>query len=183
MYPIFSYGAPRISLGDLSIQFGEENSAGEVTFIPEEENYKTLSGRLINKFKGFRVEVKLHLYNIMGQDYQKHLQLLNIINTSKSENVPILVQPRFSSGATLCIWMHIKDNIKYQEITNLNAGQTIDLVFESEELMSMIPLIVNLPGFLMLDEEHYLLLSSAGNRLIISKSMDNININNEVSFY
>lgn len=183
MYTIFSYGAPRISLGDLSVQFGEENSAGEVTFIPEEESYETLSGRLIRKFKGYRVEAKLKLYNFKGQDYRKHLNLINIINTSRRENVPILVQPRFSGGATLSIWMRTKDNIKYQEITNLNAGQIIELTFESEELMSEIPLIVNLPRYLMLDSEHYLLLSAEGNRLIIPETVyEEININGEVSF-
>lgn len=167
MYPIFSYGAPRFSLGNLSVAFSNKNPAGTIEFEPKEDNFETLSGKQITNFKGYRAKITLKLYNLAPDDYQKHLQLLNIINTSRSFNVPILLQPRFSTGATLSLWVRAKSSISYKEITNLNAGQTVDLNFESDNLLSEMPLLVNLPGFLLLDSSHYLLLDSSGHKLIL----------------
>jgi hypothetical protein len=170
MYPIFSYGSPRFSLGDLSVQFSGKNPAGQVGFEPEEEEHKTLSGRTITDFKGWRAKVTLKLWNLRPQDYQAHLKLINIINTHKQTGAGILLQPRFNSGATLSIFVKSKDIIDYKEITNLNAGQSVDLNFESIGLLDEIPKIVNLPRFLMLDATHYLLLGAGGGRLIIPET-------------
>lgn len=167
MYPIFSYGAPRFALGNLAVQFSEKNPAGAIEFEPKEEYFETLGGTEIASFKGYRAKISLKLYNLASYDYQKHLQLLNIINTSRSTNKPILLQPRFSSGVTISLWVRAKNSISYKEITNLNAGQVIDLNFESVDLLSSIPLIVNLPGYLMLDSSHYLLLDDSGHKLIL----------------
>lgn len=170
MYPIFSYGSPRFCIGDLSVHFPTKNPAGEVVFEPKEEQLETLGGDAIPVFKGYRANVHLKLYNTGAQDYEKHLTMMNIINHSRTNRLPILLQPRFSSGATLNLWVYPKSDFGYKEITNLNAGQHIDLEFFSKSLLSALPLIVNLPRFLMLDAEHYLLLSTSGNKLILPSS-------------
>lgn len=167
MYPIFSYGSPRFSLGNLSVQFSGKNPAGRVEFEPKEEFFETLSGDLIPRFEGYRVKVSLKLWNTRAQDYQAHLTLMNIINTSRSNKLPILLQPRFSTGSTLNLYVFAKNKFGYDEITNLNAGQSIDLNFESKSLVSALPLIVNTPCFLKLNANDYLLLSYAGDKLII----------------
>lgn len=167
MYPIYSYGSPRFALGNLSVHFSKKFPAGQITFQPSEEHYETLSGKTVSVFKGYRALVQLKLYNALPQDYQDHLTLLNIINTSRALDKPILLQPRFSTGVTLSLWVKPQGDIKYEEITNLNAGQSIDLEFFTPALLSELPLIVNTPRFLMLDDAHYLLLSTAGNKLIL----------------
>lgn len=183
MYPIFSYGSPRFSLGDLSVHFPTKNPAGEVVFEPKEEHLETLGGDAIPVFKGYRANVHLKLYNTGAQDYQKHLTMMNIINHSRSNRLPILLQPRFSSGATLNLFVFCKSEFGYKEITNLNAGQSIDLEFFSKTLLNELPLIVNLPRFLMLDKEHFLLLSNSGNKLILPTSNYlPVDINSEPSF-
>jgi len=167
MYPIFSYGSPRFSLGNLSVLFSNKNPAGKVEFEPKEEFYETLSGDLIPRFKGYRVKVSLKLWNLRAQDYLAHLTLMNIINTSRATRMPILLQPRFSSGTTLNLYVYSKDKFGYDEITNLNAGQSIDLSFESRSLVSALPLIVATPCFLKLNTNDYLLLSYSGDKLIL----------------
>lgn len=184
MYPIYSYGSPRFSIGDVSVHFPGKNPAGEVIFEPKEDQLETLGGDAIPVFKGYRANVHLKLYNTGAQDYEKHLTMMNIINHSRSNRLPILLQPRFSSGATLNLYVYPKSDFGYKEITNLNAGQSIELEFFSKKLLSELPLIVNRPRFLMLDSEHYLLLSEEGNRLILPTSnYSNVDINSEASFY
>jgi hypothetical protein len=73
--------------------------------------------------------------------------------------------------------------VKYEEITNLNAGQSIDLEFFTPELLSELPLVVNLPSFLLLDATSYLLISAAGDRLIIPHTNFNyIDVTTEESY-
>jgi len=183
MYPIFSYGSPRFSIGDLSVHFPTKNPAGEMHTEIKEEHLETLGGDVIPDFKGYRANVLLKLYNTGPQDYESHLKLMNIINHSRTHRLPIMLQPRFSSGATLCLYVFCKSNFGYKEITNLNAGQSIDLEFFSNKLLSKLPLIVNLPRFLMLDSEHYLLLSTSGNKLILPETgYSHVDINSEASF-
>ncbi len=167
MYAIFSYGSPRFAIGNLSVHFHRRNPAGQIIFQPKEEHLETLSGDTITVFKGYRALVRIKLWNLAPQDYQDHLTLLNIINQSRSHGAPILLQPRFSSGATPSFWVLPEKDIKYEEITNLNAGQGVELEFFTPALLSQLPLIVNTPRFLMLDSTHYLLLSAANNKLII----------------
>jgi hypothetical protein len=183
MYPIYSYGSPRFSLGNLSVHFSTRFPAGLITFQPQEEHYETLSGGTVTVFKGYRALVQLKLYNMLAQDYQDHLTLLNIINTSRSLDKPILLQPRFSTGVTVSLWVKPQGDVKYEEITNLNAGQSIDLEFFTPELLSELPLVVNLPSFLLLDATSYLLLSAAGDRLIIPHTNFNyIDVTTEESY-
>jgi hypothetical protein len=183
MYPIFSYGSPRFSLGDLSVHFPTKNPAGEVVFEPREEALETLGGDAIPVFKGYRANVHLKLYNTGAQDYEKHLTMMNIINHSRTYRFPILLQPRFSSGATLNLWVYPKSEFGYKEITNLNAGQSIDLEFFSKKRLSELPLLVNRPRFLMLDDKHYLILSNAGNRLILPDTgYQHVNVSSEPNF-
>lgn len=183
MYPIYSYGSPRFSLGNLSVHFSTRFPAGLITFQPQEEHYETLSGGTVTVFKGYRALVQLKLYNMLAQDYQDHLTLLNIINTSRSLDKPILLQPRFSTGVTVSLWVKPQGDVKYEEITNLNAGQSIDLEFFTPELLSELPLVVTLPSFLLLDATSYLLLSAAGDRLIIPHTNYNyIDVTTEESY-
>lgn len=166
MYPILSYGAPRFSLGDVSVAFSCKNPAGTVEFEPVEEWVETLSGALISRFKGWRAVAYIKLYNIKDADMEKHLSLMNMINFSKRSGAPILLQPRYSTGINLDLWVLPKDNFGYKELTNLNAGQTIDLKFIAKQLMDELPKVVNRPGYLLLSEGFYLLLNADGSRLI-----------------
>jgi hypothetical protein len=165
------------------VHFSTRFPAGLITFQPQEEHYETLSGGTVTVFKGYRALVQLKLYNMLAQDYQDHLTLLNIINTSRSLDKPILLQPRFSTGVTVSRWVKPQGDVKYEEITNLNAGQSIDLEFFTPELLSELPLVVNLPSFLLLDATSYLLLSAAGDRLIIPHTNFNyIDVTTEESY-
>jgi hypothetical protein len=165
------------------VHFSTRFPAGLITFQPQEEHYETLSGGTVTVFKGYRALVQLKLYNMLAQDYQDHLTLLNIINASRSLDKPILLQPRFSTGVTVSLWVKPQGDVKYEEITNLNAGQSIDLEFFTPELLSELPLVVNLPSFLLLDATSYLLLSAAGDRLIIPHTNFNyIDVTTEESY-
>jgi hypothetical protein len=95
MYPIFSYGSPRFSLGNLSVHFNEKNPAGKVEFEPKEEFFETLSGDLIPRFKGYRAKVILKLWNLRG-GISGHLRD-EIINTSGRRECGYL-EPRFSQN-------------------------------------------------------------------------------------
>ncbi|MCK9309116.1 MAG: hypothetical protein PHY48_12770 [Candidatus Cloacimonetes bacterium] len=169
MYPILSYGAPRFSLGDVSVVFSAKNPAGIVDFEPVEEWAETLSGYLINRFKGWRAVAYIKLYNIKDADLEKHLSLMNMINSSKRSGVPILLQPRYATGINLDLWVLLDGNFGYKEITNLNAGQTVELKFKAKQLMQDLPLVANRPGYLRLAEDAYLLLKD-GSRLIVRQT-------------
>jgi hypothetical protein len=165
------------------VHFSTRFPAGLITFQPQEEHYETLSGGTVTVFKGYRALVQLKLYNMLAQDYQDHLTLLNIINASRILDKPILLQPRFSTGVTVSLWVKPQGDVKYEEITNLNAGQSIDLEFFTPELLSELPLVVNLPSFLLLDATSYLLISAAGDRLIIPHTNFNyIDVTTEESY-
>lgn len=184
MYPIYSYGSPRFALANLSVSFPAHNSAGIISFLPVEEHHETLSGKTITIFKGYRAEIQLKLFNLKPQDYQLHLTLINIINQSRKAAKPILLQPRFSSGATLSLYVTPQDEIRYEDITNLNAGQSINLKFFTPDLLSALPLIVNTPRFLMINDSSYLILSSSKNKVIIPHTnYQEISTTTNESFY
>lgn len=165
MKAIFGYGSPRFTLGNLSANFGAHHGAGRVTFEQSLHEFTTLSGKYIESFHGWRAVVTFHLYNVKNLDYEPHLRLINIINQSKITGHPIICQPRFDVPINLSLPLVFKSSFGFEEITNLNAGQTIDLEFRSQELFDSIPGFVNLPSYLLLGEE-YLGLGS-GDRLVL----------------
>jgi len=169
MYAMMGYGSPRLTCGDIDVLFSGKNPAGVVEWEPVEELYETLSGDLLPRFKGYRAKITLTLYNMRATDYQDHIKLMNIINLSRSSGTPITILPRFSNGISLSIPAYPVENFGYKEITNLNAGQKLDVNFKSKALFRDLPAFVDIPSFLMLDETRYLLLSGDGSRLIIPR--------------
>lgn len=165
MKAIFGYGSPHFSLGNLRVQFAEHHGAGKVSFEPVVHEYTTLSGREVEVFDGWRAKVVFHLYNLRSLDYECHLKLLNIINVSKQTGQPIMCQPRFDLPIRLTLRLVLKSPVNFEEITNLNAGQTIDLEFVSYELLDAIPAFVNVPGYLLVGSDYLSL--GGGDRLII----------------
>jgi len=174
MYPIYSYGSPRFALGGTSVAFNSRQHAGQVRFEPAEEEMETLGGRLITVFRGWRAIITLRLYNLLEQDWADHLKLISIINHSKRSGQPLLLQPRFASGARLDLWVKLRGDFGHRELTTLNAGQEIELEFASVELLDEMPGIVNLPGYLLIGSNSYLLLDSAGSRLIIPEQAGDV---------
>lgn len=168
MYAMMGYGSPRLTCGDIDVHFSAKNPAGVVEWEPVEEQYETLSGDLLPRFKGYRAKITLTLYNMRATDYQDHIKLMKIINYSRNTGIPITILPRFNDGFTLSIPAYPVDSFGYKEITNLNAGQKLDINFKSKSLFQEVPAFVNLPSFLMLDAGSYLLLSADGSRLIIT---------------
>jgi len=136
-----------------------------VRFEPELHEYTTLSGRAIEVFDGWRAKVNFHLYNLKALDYEPHLKLLNIINVSKQTGQPIVCQPRFDLPIRLTLRLVLKSVVDFEEITNLNAGQTVDLEFVSYELLDTIPAFVNVPAYLLVGADYLSL--GGGDRLVI----------------
>lgn len=165
MKAIFGYGSPRFSLGNLSVQYEEHHGAGKVVFEPVVHEFSTLSGRIVEVFDGWRAKVSFHLYNLKSLDYEYHLKLLNIINISKQTGQPIVCQPRFDVPLRLTLRLVLKSEVGFEEIINLNAGQTVDLEFVSAELLDAIPSFVNLPAYLKVGADYLSL--GGGDRLII----------------
>jgi len=169
MYAIMGYGSPRLACGGMEVHFSAKNPAGTVEWEPVEEEFETLMGDLIMRFKGYRAKITLTLYNLRATDYEDHIKLMQIINESRSTGEPIYIDPRFSNGLSLTIAAYPVENFGYKEITNLNAGQKLDITFKSRSLFQELPAFVDIPSFLMLDEDNYLLLSADGSRLIIPR--------------
>ena len=167
MKPIFGYGSPRFSLGNLEAVFGAHQAAGKVEFEPVVTEFEDLEGDLIEVFKGWRPILKLRLLNVKTLDYQAHLNLIQIINASKSLGLPLRCYPRYENGMNLPLDLIYKGRFGYEELTNLNAGQQLELEFSGKRLLSEIPGYVNLPSYLLIGEGAYLLLSSDGSRLVL----------------
>lgn len=170
MKPIFGYGSPRFSLGSLEAVFGAHQGAGRVEFDPVVNEFESLGGDLIEVFKGWRPLVKLRLYNVKTLDYQAHLNLIQIINTSKVQGKTIRMYPRYENGMNLPLDVIFKGRFGYEELTNLNAGQQIELEFSGKRPMSEIPGYVNLPSYLLISAGSYLLLDPDGSRLILPET-------------
>lgn len=167
MYSIYSYGSPRFSLGDQSVHFSAKNPAGKIWFEPVEEEFETLSGDIISVFKGWRAYASLLLYNLRDVDAQSHLKLIHIINASKAAGQPILLQPRYCAAASLNLYVVLEGNFGYNELGLVQAGQSLELQFKSQRLLTELPAIVNLPGYLKISATGYLLLDASGSRLIL----------------
>ncbi len=167
MKPIFGYGSPRFSIGSLEAVFGSHQAAGRVEFEPVVKEFESLEGDLIEVFKGWRPTLRLRLLNVKTLDYQPHLRLIQIINSSKTMGIPLRCYPRYENGMNLPLSLIFKGRFGYEELTNLNAGQQIELEFSGKSLLSEIPGYVNLPSYLLISAGSYLLLDSEGSRLIL----------------
>lgn len=170
MKPIFGYGSPRFALGNLEAVFGAHQAAGRVEFEPVVTEFESLEGDLIEVFKGWRPLLKLQLLNVKMLDYQAHLSLIQIINASKTMGIALRCYPRYENGMNLPLDLIFKGRFGYEELTNLNAGQQIELEFSGKRLLSEIPGYVNLPAYLLIGEDSYLLLSADGSRLILPEA-------------
>lgn len=170
MKPIFGYGSPRFALGNLQAYFGAHQAAGRVEFEPVEREFETLEGDIIEVFKGWRAKVLLRLLNVKNLDYLPHLALIQILSTSKQTGYPIRCYPRYENGMNLPLDLSFKGRFGYEELTNLNAGQQIELEFVAKSLLSEIPGYVNLPSYLLISDASYLLLSDNGSRLILPEA-------------
>ncbi|HHV37003.1 MAG TPA: hypothetical protein GXX77_04115 [Candidatus Cloacimonetes bacterium] len=161
MYPIFGYGSPRFYIDEeLCVHFDERQAAGAVVLEPIEELIETLGGDLIQNFKGYRAEVSLKLYNTRNRDIDQHLMMLRIINRSREMGDEILLQPRFQDGRTLDLMVYPKGDLGYKEITNLNAGQDVELSFVSVRLIKNFPLVSSRPRFLKIGKGSFLVLKN-----------------------
>lgn len=170
MKPIFGYGSPRFSLGNLEAIFGAHQAAGRVEFEPVVAEFEDLEGNLIEVFKGWRAILRLRLLNLKPLDYQAHLSLIQIINASKRMGHPLRCYPRYENGMNLPLDLIFKGRFGYEELTNLNAGQQIELEFTGKRLLSEIPGYVNLPSYLLIGEGAFLLLSPDGSRIILPEA-------------
>ena len=165
---IFSYGSPRFSYGGQSVHFSGKNPAGKIWFEQVKDEFETLSGTVIENFNGWRVHATIRLYNFYPGDHEDHLQLVQIINNAKSDNMPFVLEPRFSNGRSFSFDALVDGNFGYEELTDLDAGQEIEIQFKSKRLLSEIPAFVKVPGYLKINTTNYLLLSTGGGKLIIA---------------
>jgi len=166
-YTMFSYGSPRISLGNLSVHFPERDPAGKIWFEEIKQEFETLSGDTIVMSKGLRAHASLLLHNVRSTDGARHLALINILNTSRRTGSPILLQPRYDGSTSLGLWMILDSDFGYNALTNLDAGETLELKFKSKTLLDEIPGFIRTPQYLKLSATAYLLLSSEGAKLIV----------------
>lgn len=167
MYPIFNYGSPRFYVHEqLNVHFDTRQAAGMVVFEPVEEFITTLGGKSIPVFKGYRANVSLKLYNTRSSDSDQHIILMKVINHARQMRKAILLQPRYCNGRTLDLYVYPEGDFGYKEITNLNAGQSIELTFHSEELLTSLPLVSAIPAFLKIDKDSFLKLKN-NHRVIV----------------
>lgn len=166
-YAIFAYGSPRISLGNLSVLFPARDPAGKIWFEEIKEEFETLGGDAIIVSRGWRAYATLLLHNLRSTDAARHLKLINILNTSRKSKAPILLQPRYAGAYSLGLWMLLDSKISYEEITNLDAGQSLEITFKSKRLLDDIPAFIQSPSYLMITDTGYLLLDSGGARLLL----------------
>ncbi len=170
MKAIYGYGSPRFRLGDGEAVFGAHQGAGQVEFEPIGHEFETLAGDLIEVPRGWRATAKLRLLNVKNLDYAPHLKLIQLINLSRSTGLPLKCKPRFENGMQLELAVKLRGNFGYAELTNLNAGQSIELEFVAVRLLSELPGFVNLPGYLLIGTGSYLLLSADGSRLLVPET-------------
>lgn len=166
-YAIFAYGSPRISLGNLSVLFPSRDPAGKIWFEEIKEEFETLSGDLIILSKGLRAYATLKLSNFRSSDAERNLSLIHILNTSRRTGAPMLLQPRYNGAYSLGLRVILSSNFGYEEITNLDAGQTLEITFKTKSLLDEYPGFIHSPEFLKIADTGYLLLSSEGGRLIL----------------
>lgn len=159
MKAIYGYGSPKFELGSLEASFGAHHGAGRIEYEPVSHEFETLSGELIEEFKGWRARVYLKLLNVKTNDYEPHLELIKIINESKRSGTAIKAYPRFSNGKSMMIELVFRGNFGYHELTNLNAGQEIELEMVSKGLAGELPGFVDVGGYLMIGESGYLMVN------------------------
>lgn len=135
MKAIYGYGSPRFRLGDGEAVFGAHQGAGQVEFEPIGHEFETLAGDLIEVPRGWRATAKLRLLNVKNLDYAPHLKLIQLINLSRSTGLPLKCKPRFENGMQLELAVKLRGNFGYAELTNLNAGQSIELEFVAVRLL------------------------------------------------
>lgn len=166
-YSIYSYGQPRFELGEKSVQFSDKNAPGKIWFEPEYDEFQTLGGDIIRNIKGWRARTTVRLYNLFTLDHEKHTDLIDMMNMSASAKIPLRIYPRFATGKVLGFDMLPEGKFGYEDIANLDVGQYIELEFKSQKRLSEVPKLVNLPAYLLVAVDGYLLISSEGNKVII----------------
>lgn len=114
----------------------------QIRFIPVYNRFETISRQIRTVLKGYRPQFTITLVNIMDGDWDKWKKLLQYINISNADNIPLYISPRNDNYTT---WeaarkyaVVLDSDINNQDIGN-GAAQNLELVFTGTDLLPVLP--------------------------------------------
>lgn len=140
-----------------------ENNTGLLSFRQVYNEFITESRVYRRIFKGWRPHITVTLRNIgcltaSGYDYDLMSQLMGIINSARSAEIGVYIQPRYNASAPIqpIYYCELVSDINLQDGAEVNAFQVLELEFIG------INLEAHLPVFLA-DTQDHLWIDETGN--------------------
>jgi hypothetical protein len=173
---IDGFGAVKVedieSDGQRYVTFDSDHNKGLIKRSPEFYERKTINHKDISILLGYRVSIKLELVNLNPDDYLLFFALYDILNGAHGHGVPIRIYPSYDAESIYNVYydVKLKSDIGLLQLSTIEAGQTLELEFKSEELIKTLPKMVQtyLPEYLLTEEGAKLLLETGG-KIILDK--------------
>lgn len=172
MKSIYGFGGVTFIYVDNPVVFDLINGKGEIEFVPEFWRKETLNRKVLKKLIGYRVNITIKLKNITAEDYQTFGDMINLLNQAIANDDTVSIYPRadWNSMYNLVFECFLNSKIKFDDKAIIEAGQGLELEFESKELISSIPFLVHQEiNDYLLTEGGDKLLQENGDKLIVER--------------
>lgn len=149
---IWGYGHLKVVQGSKSVFFNER-SYMKLAFSNENIEYRNEeTGEIHIKHLGYRAIIEGNIVYTEPAQKQLFYDLLKMVTNTTTGylQIPVKVYPHFEDlgGCNLNYEMFLVDDITFQDIEKIEAGQEIQLKFKSKHLIKTLPTVSNNPtGF------------------------------------
>jgi hypothetical protein len=138
---LFGFGGTILECGAHTGTY--EASRGVVKLIRKAQTWQTRDNITRHKFLGYEVQISVKLFNVDADTAVQYYNLVELLNEHNVSGTPVTVTPRYDATLDFGIAFDctLISDFNPQDIAACSVGQTIDLVFQSTELLSDIPAI------------------------------------------
>lgn len=170
---VYGFGGVRFVYPNwLDVTFSYLLNKGAISFEPRYFRKETPNHVKIIKLIGYEVQIVTSLTNMVEDDYLNFGYLTDIVNESARTGTPVTIYPRFdaTSQYAFSVECFLKSKVKYDDLAEIEAGQTISLEWEAKALLTELPFFVNqLQNDYMLNEDGSFILDESGNKIMVER--------------
>jgi hypothetical protein len=140
MSSLFGWGGVYITGDSEPATFA--TSFGNVSYEKVDVRNTTIDGKIIVHPKGWRAVIECELFNTSAADVLAFQRLAALVSISQETSTPLTVYPRYTAtdaGSVRAYTCFIDSEFAPRDIANVDIGQTINLRFVAQELITYLP--------------------------------------------
>ncbi len=166
------FGGVKFELSGRSVTFDYLVNRGKLASKAVRFAKTTVNRKKIARLIGYETKITTELANLRPDDYLNFVYLAELIAEAYSHLTTITVYPRYDATSQYAVAIQClpPENFSLEDIELYEAGQTLTLEWEAENLLDSVPLITNEPTpEYILAENGYFITDESGNKLLVEK--------------